>query len=97
MAAEGGAQTLSENSPEAAYDSFYLENCLSHIRPSPIGLPKSDCHFTTTTWQTFTHAAKQRNDRVAAMMEGHWDEGPEGGYHLQCYLNYINKVQIDRQ
>lgn len=70
--------------------------CLCHIRQGPDNLASDDSKFTAITWKTFKSAAEARDDHVASSMKDLWDTGPFGGYHKQCYMNYINKDHILR-
>jgi len=52
--------------------------------------------FSDQSWSTFEKCAKRRRDSTWRQMEGHWQEGPRGVYHRQCYQVYTDKSKVER-
>ena len=67
-------------------------SCLCHVTSSSSQLTP----FTAQSWAKLHESAEQRQDAVYDQLKGHWDDGPAGGYHRECYQSYTNKTLIKR-
>ena len=87
--AEFSIETKRPNTPSG----INWTKCLCHIRSEVTG-PLST--FTQKSCKTLKASADVRKDFVYAAMADYWDEGPNGGYHRQCYQAYTNKEHLGR-
>ena len=68
------------------------DRCLCHVRQATGNLTL----FTVQSWTKLRESAESRKDCVHDQLKEHWDEGPKGGHHRQCYQAYTNKTLISR-
>ena len=52
--------------------------------------------FTAQSWVKLHESAEQHQDAVYDQLKGHWDDGPAGGYHRECYQSYTSKTLIKK-
>lgn len=69
------------------------DGCLCHVRDDATG---SLTRFTDTSWRKFEQCANKRLDQIYSVMKDHWDDGPKGFYHRQCYQKYTNIAYLSR-
>ena len=66
--------------------------CLCHVakRSGKLTL------LTEKSWEKFEKCSFRRKDHIWLTMMNHWIEGPNRGYHRQCYQSYTNIGNISR-
>lgn len=69
------------------------DRCLCHVRDATGTLPP----FSETSWKKFKECSRKRLDEIWFVMQDHWNEGPRGFYHRQCYQKYTNITYLSRK
>ena len=52
--------------------------------------------FTAISWEKLRVATGVRRDETWNLLGGHWDSGPRGFYHRECYQAYTHKKKLDQ-
>jgi len=68
------------------------DECLCHITSSNEKLTR----FSEKSWKKFKTCSEKREDEIWLSMKNHWEKGPKGSYHRQCYQRYTNIGHLSR-